>query len=177
MARPKNTRMVDRARNKMDEQALARRMYEMRVKGKTLAFIAEVFNVSVSYVHTILEKYARAELVPFVEEYRQLQLQRIEYMWDKLVASGRLEKGEPAAIMAGNALLKRMADQLGTDAPTKLELEHKIDPREIELRERILAARARANAEIREIKGSDPEPDEDDDGDIQEAEIVEEDDE
>lgn len=146
-------------------------MYEMRIQGMSIHRIADAFKTSSSRVHKLMEKYAKAELVPYVEEYRQLQIDRNEYMWQKLVASGRLDKGDPAAIMAGNALNKRLAEMLGTDAPTKMEMQMKIDPREIELRPMILAARAKAREEMLAIRGEAA------DDTIEEAEIVEDDDE
>jgi len=156
---------------KAKEPLDVRRMYEMRIKGMSIHRIAEAFNTSSSYVHKLMEKYAKAELVPFVEEYRQLQLERLEFLWQKLVSSGRLEKGDPAALNAGTAILKRLSDNLGLDAPTKLELETKIDPKEIELHSLILEAQRRARGEIKAIKG---EATDEDDEDIVDAEVVDE---
>lgn len=172
MPRPGRPKQADLMAMKAKEPEDARRMFEMRIKGMTLAAIAAAFKTSTKRVHVLLEKYSKMELEPYVEEYRQLQVQRMEYLWEKLVTSGRLEKGDPAAFNAGNAILKRMAEHFGTDAPTKLEMNMKIDPKEIELRSMIEAARAKARQEILAIKGEAAD-------DIVEAEIIddEEDDE
>jgi hypothetical protein len=161
----------EKALAKITEPAMARRMFEMKVKGMAYHRIAAAFDVSTHYVHTLMQKYAKEELVPYVEDYRQVALERIEFMWEKLVNSGRLDKGDPAAIMAGNALVKRLSDQLGLDAPTKMEIEAKINPREIELYGLITAARRKADAEVKAIKGELP----DDDEDIVDGELVEDD--
>src|SRR6266403_216512 len=165
--RPTQRQAIERAAREPEE---ARRIFEMRVKGMTIEAIAKQFETSPKRVHPLIDKYSKAELVPYVEEYRNLQLERLEYMWQKLVASGRLDKGDPAAISAGIAIQKRLSDNLGLDAPTKMEIEAKIYPRDIELRPMIQAARAKAREEMLAIRG------EAEDDTIVEGEIVEEED-
>lgn len=151
----------------MTEVERARRMFELRLKGVTLATIASMFGVSTPRVHQILEKYTKKELLPYVEDYRTMQIERLNVLWNKLVESGRLEKGEPAAINAGVNILRRYAETTGSDAPSKIELGLKIDPKEIELRELIVEAQRRAREDVRAIRGS-VEPADEEENDIDE---------
>lgn len=166
VGRPTNKEL---AKRKIEEPALAARMYEMLIAGHSIGKIAVAFDCGVNRVHAILERNARKELMPYVEEYRDLQLSRLDYLWQKLVESGRLEKGDPAAINAGVSIQARLSKALGLDAPTQLEMQLVIDPREIELRPLILAARKKAIDEARAIRGElasaedESEDDEDDD--------------
>ena len=151
---------------RMTDLDRARRMFEMRLQGVSLAAIGIAFNIGASQVHGILEKYARAELVPYVEPYREMQRERALYLWNKLLESGRLEKGDPAAFNAGVNILKRMAANDGSDAPMQIDVTARVDPKEIELHKMILEAKREARRQIQAIQGSvedDPEEDEEDD--------------
>jgi hypothetical protein len=152
----------DQAIARMSDLDKAKRMFEMRLQGLSLMAIASVFNCSSAYVHGVLEKYKRNELLPYVEDYRQMQRDRAEMLWQKLIESGKLEKGDPAAFNAGVNILKRMAANDGSDAPTQIELTGKVDPKEIELHTMILEAKREARRQIKAIQGS-VEPEEDDD--------------
>lgn len=158
----------DQAVARMNDLEKARRMFEMRLKGLSLMAIATVFNCSTAYVHSTLEKYKRNELLPYVEDYRQMQRDRAEMLWQKLIDSGRLEKGDPAAFNAGVNILKRMAANDGSDAPTQIELTGKVDPKEIELHKMIIEAKREAKRQIRAIQGS-VEPEEEDDDEESDA--------
>lgn len=158
---PKRKAAVER----MSDLDRAKRMFEMRLMGVTLMAIGHAFDLSSGQVHQILEKYRRDELVPYVEPYRDMQRERAEYLWNKLLESGKLEKGDPAAFNAGVNILKRMAANDGSDAPTQIELTGKVDPKEIELHRMIIEAKREAKRQIRAIQGSvEPEEDAEDDG-------------
>jgi hypothetical protein len=51
---------------------------------------------------------------------RQVQMDRLEFMWDKLVPS--ISTGDVVAIRTGVLLLKRMAVMFGTDAPVQINV-------------------------------------------------------
>jgi DNA-binding CsgD family transcriptional regulator len=148
----------------------ARRMYELRLKGVSITAIAQAFKCTPNTVNTTLQRHIRKEIVPYVEEYREMQKGRLDYLWEKLVNSGKLEKGDPAAINAGVNILRRYAETVGSDAPTKIELNAHVDPREIELRDLIRAAQDAARNEVKAIRAG--QRDVEDDDDIQEAEVV-----
>lgn len=132
----------------------ARRMWEMRVNGKSTGDIATEMGISQSRVSQVLSKYSKDIIYPHVKEYREVQIARLEYLWEKLVNSGRLEKGDPAAIASGVRIAERMAKLVGLDAAIKVQAEiETVDPRDIELRGLIEAARAAAEREIEAIKG------------------------
>lgn len=140
-------------------------MFEMRLMGVSLATIGAAFGYSNFKVHSLLEKYTRAELIPYIEPYREMQRERAELLWRKLLESGRLEKGDPAAFNAGVNILKRMAANDGSDAPMQIDVTARVDPKEIELHKMILEAKREARRQIQAIKGSveeDPEDEEDD---------------
>ena len=158
---------------KVEELETARRAFEMRLKGISVHMIARTLKCAPSTVHTILQKYTRQELLPYVEEYREMQKARLDYLWQKLVESGKLEKGDPAAMNAGVNILRRYAETVGSDAPTKIELNAHIDPREIELHDLILQAQRDTQAEIKAIRAGQRELA--DDEEIAEAEIVDND--
>lgn len=145
----------------------ARRMFEMRLKGVSILAIATTFKCTPKTVHATLQRYTKQELLPYVEEYREMQKGRLDFLWEKLVNSGRLEKGDPAALNAGVNILRRYAETVGSDAPTKIELNHHVDPREIELHDLILAAQNAAKDEVKAIRAGQRDGD-----DIQEAEVV-----
>ena len=144
----------NRTISRINDLDKARRMFEMRLKGVSLMVIATTFKCTPAAVHGILDKYTRQELLPYVEDYREMTRQRYEYLWKKLVDSGRLEKGDPAAFNAAANLLRGRRELDGLDAPTKIELGVHIDPKEIELRQLILEAQNDAKSQIKAIKGS-----------------------
>jgi hypothetical protein len=150
----------------MTEVEEARRMFEMRLQGFSIFAIAQAFGYGNAKVHGILEKYARAELIPYIEPYREMQRERALYLWNKLLESGRLEKGDPAAFNAGVNILKRMAANDGSDAPMQIDVTARVDPKEIELHKMILEAKREARRQIQAIKGSVEEDPEDEEGDL-----------
>lgn len=168
----KRGRPKDSDVQKAEDLRIARRMFEMRLQGISVHMIARTLKCAPSTVHTMMQRYTRQELLPYVEEYRELQKGRLDYLWHKLVESGRLEKGDPAAYNAGVNILRRYAETVGSDAPTKIELGLHVDPREIELHSLILEAQRQAKADIKAIRAGQPDAEGDDD--IEEAEVVDE---
>lgn len=129
-------------------------MWERRVAGMTQSEIAAEFGVSRERVSQVLSRYAEGLVHPKVHEYRTQQAERLDFLWRKLVESGRLAKGDPQSVGAGVRILERYAKLLGLDAPTQIEATVETpDPREFELRELILEAQAQADAEIAVIRG------------------------
>lgn len=143
----------------------AAQMWRMRVEGHSNPAIAAQFEITPQRVGQILAKYSRDLIHPAVAEYREIWIERLDFMWERLKASGKLDKGDPAAIASGVRIAERYAKLVGLDAAIKIDAEvTPIDPREIELRGLIEAAHEAAEREIKAIRGEEYRNDQQDGG-------------
>lgn len=103
---------------------------EMRLAGVDLATIAEKVPGYSSATHVSMDlKRARdrskAQLDEKVEDLRDLQVDRLERMmralWPKVL------KGDTKAVETAAKLIIHMSDLRGLKAPTKIELQHRIE--------------------------------------------------
>ena len=132
----------------------AAQMWKLKVAGHSNSAIAAQFDITPQRVGQILTKYSRGLIHPAVAEYREVWIERLDFMWEMLVASKRFRAADPAAIASGVRIAERYAKLVGLDAAIKVEAEvTAIDPREIELHGLIEAARESAQREIEAIKG------------------------
>jgi hypothetical protein len=98
-------------------------VWRMKREGHSHAEISQVLGVKVPIINAIVKavlKELAAETTGDAESYRQLELQRLEYLVTKLTPA--IESGDPRAITAAVAISKARRELLGLDAPKKTEI-------------------------------------------------------
>jgi len=156
----------------------AHRAYELRLQGRSFRAIAADMGLSVSTVHDRVNDYAAGRLDPLADQYRQVELDRLDGLAvkayevlarDHVVAQqGRIvrdDEGKPLlddgpVLQAIDRLVKiseRRAKLLGLDAAVKVDAQvHQVDPADIELAQMVSEAKAKQAAEEARLKGETP---------------------
>ena len=117
-----NTPPESIARLERNERAI-----ELRRKGLTYAEIAKELGISRIRAHQIIT----AEMLKRRERFQdkadsliQMQLDRLEMLWNKL--QQRIDRGEARAVEVGISILRRQAELMGLDQPTKIHNTHEL---------------------------------------------------
>jgi len=94
-------------------------VYRLKLAGKTHSQIAQITGLSKGTVQNRFDAARAERIYPKVDEYRQLQLDRLEKLLGHL--SAKVEEGNPAAIAQSLAIHDRIARLLGLDSPVKVD--------------------------------------------------------
>lgn len=97
-----------------------RKVYEMRLAGKTHKEIADEMCIATGTVHGWIKKELERSAPEAREEVRQLEVERLDFMYTKL--HPRIEKGDEKAINSALRIMDRRAKLLGLDMPAQIEV-------------------------------------------------------
>lgn len=99
-----------------------------RKNGFTYPELAEKYDLSVSTVYGIVQKYLDEAIKPAAEELRQFEIERLEGY--RRALQPRIERGEPRAIEVAIKVSESQRKLNGIDASTKIEVEHTVTDEE-----------------------------------------------
>ncbi|GIH26044.1 hypothetical protein Aph01nite_43540 [Acrocarpospora phusangensis] len=168
-----------RASRRMNGEQRAERAaqaYELRLQGLTIAVIARELDLAGSTVHELLTEYSAARLDPLTDEYRRIELDRLDDYTAKayevlvaehvLVQHGKViydpETEAPmrdlapklAAIDRLVRISERRSRLLGLDAVIKADVTvTPVDPTDLALMQLVTEARAKTAVEEARLKG------------------------
>lgn len=171
-----NTYRASRRMNAEQRAERAAQAYEMRLQGWTIAAIAGELGIAASTTHDLLTEFSAARLDPLVEEYRQLEADRLDDYTRKayevltahhiVVQHGKVvldpETGSPlrdhAPKLAALDRLVRVSERrsrlLGLDAVIKADVTvTHVDPTDLELVQILNEARAKNAVEEARLRG------------------------
>lgn len=103
------------------------RIFEARRKGLTIAEIARNEGLSRRTIHRILTSEMMKRKERFGEKADaliQMQLDRLEMLWNKL--QNKIDRGDARACEVGITVLRRQAELMGLDQPTKIHNTHEL---------------------------------------------------
>lgn len=172
------SRPTQRAQQKLNSEQIAEeayRAYQLRLKGHSFRDIAATMKLSVSTVHNRVHTYATNHVDPLAEQYRQVELDRLDGLAirayevlsrEHIVAQqGKIvrdDDGIPlldsAPILAAIGTLVKISERrskfLGLDAAVKVDAQvHTVDPADIELAQMIREAKAKQAVAESQLKG------------------------
>lgn len=173
------SRSTYRSTRRMNTEQRAERAaqaYELRLQGLTVAAIGRELGIATTTAHDLLTEYSAARLDPLTEEYRRLELDRLDDYTRKayevleaehvVVQHGKVvydpETGAPmrdlgpklAALDRLVRISERRSRLLGLDAVIKADVTiTPVDPTDLALMQLITEARAKSAAEEARLKG------------------------
>jgi hypothetical protein len=95
------------------------RTLELLAEGWTYREISAEMGVSLATAYKDAKEAIAALPTPAAEEWRRVDLERLDYLWEKLRPG--IELGDDKAVNAALRVLERRSRYLGLDAPTKVE--------------------------------------------------------
>jgi hypothetical protein len=129
------------------------RVYNLKLAGKSHAEIAQIMGISKGTVQNRFDAAKAQRIYPKVDEYRQIQLDRLERLLSHL--STKCAEGNPGAIGQAIAIHDRIARLLGLDSPIKVDATvTETTQQDLELAAMIREVRAKNVVEEARIKGS-----------------------
>jgi hypothetical protein len=129
------------------------RVYNLKLAGKSHAEIAQIMGISKGTVHNRYEAAKAQRIYPKVDEYRQIQLDRLERLLSHL--SSKCAEGNTSAIAQAIAIHDRIARLLGLDSPIKVDATvTETTQEDIALAAMIREAKAKNAAEEARLKGA-----------------------
>jgi len=123
----RNGKTAATGQRRAKELERARKAWDLRLGGATIQQIANQLGMSVGGVHKILTrefKRRNDQKGEKVEEYRQLELERLDRLWFKFYSYVVNRDPNKMTLDAADKLLKiskRRSEILGFDAPQKIE--------------------------------------------------------
>lgn len=127
-------------------------VYRLKLEGKTNAQIALITGLSKTTVQNRFDAARAERIYPKVDEYRQIQLDRLEKLLGHLAP--KVVEGSATAISQSLAIHDRIARLLGLDSPVKVD--HTVTEttqEDIALAAMIREAKAKNAAEEARMKG------------------------
>jgi hypothetical protein len=173
MSRP--TQHAQRKHNAEQIAEEAYQAYQLRLQGQPFRAIAATMKLAVSTVHDRVNAYASGHVDPLADQYRQVELDRMDGLAVKayevlgrehiVAQQGKIvrdDEGTPlldsAPILSAIGTLVRISERraklLGLDAAVKVDAQvHTVDPADIELAQMIREAKAKAAVTEAALKG------------------------
>lgn len=149
------------ATNRAELATLRAQAFDLAVQGMSHREIGEKLNRNRGIIATWIQTEIDELIVHKVEQYRKVQLARLE---SYLVAlKPRIDRGDEKAINAAIRIAERISKLFGLDAPVKVDATmHEVDQADVELTEMVNSAKAKMAAEeqaLRHQANADRNPD------------------
>lgn len=132
------------------------RAYELKLRGASYRRIAQEMGISLGKAHNLVKQAIAERVDPLVEEYRGLELDKLEDAEAKLWV--QIENGSPRQLPRNIEVLIKLSERrsklLGMDAPERKEIEAVIEERAPEVLALIEQAEVQATEEEQRLRST-----------------------